>query len=550
MSDNRNTNGERRYGRPANGSFNRENNGERRFNRENRENNGEHRFNRENRENNGERRFNRENRENNGERRFNRENNGGNFRRDDNRGGYRNRPAGKPTARIKPVEKRADVARMLALMALQDVFRADAYASLALNRRLRESAASPEDKKLATFIFYAAVENRLLISYILNQFVAHAPDPVVEDILHIAVAQLLFMDRIPDHAAVDEAVKTIKRLGREEQAGFVNGVLRSLLRAKEAGEIKMPDETMPPIRRMATMYSMPEPLVARLCEAYGEEFAEEMLKYKPDERWESVRPNWMKMDADSFKAYAEKKGWETKESLVPGVLMVRGAGDLAGDPDYRNGLYSIQGAGSMLAAQAVGAKPGMQVLDACAAPGGKSCLLAERMMGSGRVQAWDVHEHRVELIRAAAKRLNLDNIRPGVRDASLFRSDLEFAMDAVLIDAPCSGLGVMINKPDVKYRYKDEQVAELVELQRKILSACSRYVKVGGTLVYSTCTVLPEENAKQVEHFLKTHGDFVPDDDPSFLPESLREHWQGGMIQLQAHRDHTEGFFIAKLKRV
>ena len=464
---------------------------------------------------------------------------------------FKNRPQqGKPTGRIKPVASREDVARMLALMALQDVFREDAYASLALNRRLRESAASPDDKKLATFIFYAAVENRLLITYILNQFIERTPDPVVEDVLHIAIAQLMFMDRIPEHAAVDEAVKMTRRLGRDEQAGFVNGVLRSLLRKKEAGEIRMPDAIEQPVRRMSIKYSVPEPLVKRLADCYGEEFAEAMLAYKPDERLESVRPNWMKMNAEEFKAFAEKKGWDVRKGNVPGVLLVHGAGDLAGDPDYRQGKYSIQGAASMLAAEAVGAKPGMQILDACAAPGGKSCLMAERMMGSGRVQAWDVHAHRVELIKAAAGRLNLDNVRPAVRDATVFKSDMEFMMDAVLVDAPCSGLGVMINKPDVKYRYKDEQIEELVQLQRKILHACARYVKVGGTLVYSTCTVLPEENAMQVEHFLKTHGDFVIDDDPSFLPEELRGYWHDGMIQLQAHRDGSEGFFIAKLKRV
>lgn len=460
------------------------------------------------------------------------------------------RPAGKPTARIRPVQPRSDVSRMLALMALQDVFRADAYASLALNRRLRESAASPEDKKLATSIFYAAVENRICLSYILHRFAPRTPDPVIEDILHIAMAQLLYLDRIPAHAAVDEAVKTVKRLGREEQAGFVNGVLRSLLRAKEAGEALLPDDSLPPVRRMSILYSVPEPLVQRLCVAYGNEFAEEMLAYKPDERLETLRPNQMRMTDEAFRSYAEAKGWNAKESILPDALLVRGAGDLASSPDYRSGKFSIQGAGSILAACAVGAKPGMHILDACAAPGGKSAYMAEQMQGSGRVQAWDVHEHRVELIRATAKRLALENIRPGLRDACTFRPDLEFAMDAVLVDAPCSGLGVMINKPDVKYRYKDEQIEELVQLQKKILSTCARYVKVGGTLVYSTCTVLPEENSEQVQRFLATHGDFVLDDDPSFLPQSLHAYWQGGMIQLHAHRDSMEGFFIAKMRRV
>ena len=537
--------GERRYGKPADGErrYGKPAEGERRYGKPA---DGERRY---GRPADGERRY---GKPADGERRYGRpaDGEGGDLPRAQRPHEDRRRFRNKPTGRVKPVAQREDVARMLALLALQDVFREDAYASLALNKRLRESRASVEDKRLATFIFYAAVENRYCISYILSQFAQRTPEPLTEDILHIAIAQLLFMDRVPEHAAVDEAVKQCKRLDRAEQAGFVNGVLRTLLRAKEAGEIRMPDGSMPPVRRMSTLYSVPEPLVSRLVAAYGEEFAEAMLAYKPDERVETVRGNMLRMDAEAFREYAVKKNWNWKQGPLPETLLVQGAGDLAGDPDFRAGLYSVQGAGSILAARAVEAKTGMNILDACAAPGGKTCYIAEMMRGTGRVQAWDVHEHRVELIRAAAKRLGLDNVRPAVRDAAVFRPDLEGAMDAVLVDAPCSGLGVMINKPDVKYRYKDESVAELTSLQAKILHACARYVRPGGLLVYSTCTVLPEENREQVAHFLKTHGDFALDDDPSFLPEALRERWEGGMIQLQAHRDGTEGFFIARMRRV
>ncbi|MBO4367667.1 MAG: 16S rRNA (cytosine(967)-C(5))-methyltransferase RsmB, partial [Clostridia bacterium] len=400
---------------------------------------------------------------------------------------------------------REDTARMLALKALQDVFREGAYASLALNRRLRESNAGEEDKRLGTAIFYAAVENRFLISYVLGQFAERTPDPVVEDILHIALAQILFMDRIPGHAAVDEAVKQAKRLGRTEQAGFVNGVMRNVLRAKEAGAIRLPDDSMPSVRRMSIVHSVPEPLVARLIKAYGEAFAEEMLKWKPDERTECIRVNTMRMTPSDFERYCTERFPDAEKGMLEGFMLVRGAGDLAADTGFRSGIFSLQGIGSALAAGAVCAKPGMQILDACAAPGGKACYMAEQMKGSGRVIAWDVHEHRVELIRASAARLGLENIRPAVRDASVFKQDMEEAMDAVLVDAPCSGLGVMINKPDVKYRYRDTAIEELCGIQKRILDTCSRYVKPGGTLVYSTCTVLPDENEKQAEAFLAAH---------------------------------------------
>ena len=203
----------------------------------------------------------------------------------------------------------------------------------------------------------------------------------------------------------------------------------------------------------------------------------------------------------------------------------------------------------MLAAQAVGAKPGMQILDACAAPGGKTCLMAEQMKGSGRVFAWDVHPHRVELIRAAARRLGLENVRPAVHDARRVMESMELAMDAVLVDAPCSGLGVMADKPDIRFRVTEEELESLPPLQAQILDACARMVKVGGRLVYSTCTILPAENEEQVRSFLTRHPEFELETDEAWLPEALRESMRGGMLQLLPSRDGVEGFFIARMRR-
>ena len=203
----------------------------------------------------------------------------------------------------------------------------------------------------------------------------------------------------------------------------------------------------------------------------------------------------------------------------------------------------------MLAAQAVGARPGMQILDACAAPGGKTCLMAEHMGGSGRVFAWDVHAHRVELIRAAARRLGLENVRPSERDAGVPLESVRLSMDAVLVDAPCSGLGVIADKPDIRYRQTEEGLTALPVLQKDILWACAEAVRPGGLLVYATCTVLPDENENQVRAFLDAHSDFEPDTDDRWLPEALRPRLDGGMLRLLPHRDGLEGFFIARMRR-
>ena len=202
----------------------------------------------------------------------------------------------------------------------------------------------------------------------------------------------------------------------------------------------------------------------------------------------------------------------------------------------------------MMAALAVSPRRGMQVLDACAAPGGKACLLGELMGGTGRVQAWEIHPHRTELIAAQAKRLQLENIRPMTRDAVKSRPDLHLTMDAVLLDAPCTGLGVLADKPDLRLRLTEEGVDHLVALQAQLLDALAPMVKVGGTLVYATCSVLQAENQQQVEAFLQRHPFFAIDPLPDTIPEAYR-HQAGIGLQLMPHREGMGGFYIARLRR-
>jgi 16S rRNA (cytosine967-C5)-methyltransferase len=222
--------------------------------------------------------------------------------------------------------------------------------------------------------------------------------------------------------------------------------------------------------------------------------------------------------------------------------------EIGHDAGFVGGKFSIQSESSMMAAMAVEPKRGMQILDCCAAPGGKSCLMAELMGGSGRVQAWELHEHRTELITAQVKRLGLENVRPMTRDAAVVRLDLEGTMDAVLLDAPCSGLGVMSDKPDVKYRVTPESVQELTGIQASLLDAVAPYVREGGTLVYSTCSMLKCENVQQVEAFLARHPEFEIDKLPESIPEKFRQHYGVG-LQLLPHRDGVEGFYIARMRR-
>ena len=440
-------------------------------------------------------------------------------------------------------------ARDVALKALGDVVGNGAYAAQALDRALSEAKLSDEDRRLAASLFYFAIENRLQIEWALGKLLQTRPEPMVADILHIAAAQILFMDRIPDHAAVDEAVKQTRAAGRDGLSGMVNGVLRGLIRLRDEEGLALPGRDEQPEEYLSLKYSLALPAVKRLIAAYGVDEAERIAAFAPAERTQTVRPNAERLTDAQFEAMLDKEGLAWKHGTAAHAYVLSGAGDLSRLDGYRAGLFSIQGESSMLAAQAVEARPGMQLLDACAAPGGKTCLMAEQMGTSGRVYAWDVYPHRVELIRAAARRLSLENVRPAVHDARRGQPSLELAMDAVLVDAPCSGLGVIQDKPDIKYRLKEEDFESILPLQREILENCSHFVRVGGRLVYSTCTILPEENEAQVSAFLSRHPEFEPDTDDSWLPEALRGKSADGMLTILPHRDGMAGFFIARMRR-
>lgn len=459
----------------------------------------------------------------------------------------RNGPA--PARPPRDESKPSSLSRKVALEVFEDVIRQDAYASLSLDEKLRDAKLSQLDKRFCASIVYRTLENLIRIDYALSFFLKDSEhlDPKARDILRISACQMLFHDRIPDNAVVDEAVKLTRFLGMEGLTGLVNAVLRSMARGRN--EIKWPERSEG-ARYLSITYSVPEWLAEKLTAAYGEEEAEKICAYRSDAHYTVIRPNMLRYTDEAFVKLMQKKVWETEKGLVPHAFRVRMASDIGRDADYLAGNFSIQGESSMLSAQAVDAKRGMQVIDCCAAPGGKTAYLAEQMQGTGRVYAWDVHEHRVKLIQAQMRRLQLENVRPVVRDASVLKEDLIGTADAVLLDAPCSGLGVMDNKPDIKLRATAEAVKELTALQEKLLDTCCQYVKKGGALVYSTCSMLPEENAGQIKRFLNTHTNFEIAPLPKEFDQRFASLYGACGLQLLPHRDGVEGFFIARMRRV
>lgn len=457
------------------------------------------------------------------------------------------RPVAPPPA---PPEAQISLgARMVALDVLLDVHQRGAYASLALDERLNKNRIlDPRDKRLATELAYGTLENQLRLDYMIDFFLDRKDvEVLVRDILRMGVYQLFFLDRVPGSAAVDEAVKLTRAKDREAYTGLVNAILRNMLRDKQ--RITYPKPSEEPARFLSVMHSLPQWIVEALIEAYGLAGARAIAEYRAPEPTVTVRPNTARISVEEFAAYVRRRHFDVQPGIVPGAFRLKKPGDLTAEPEYQRGLFSIQGESSMLAVQALDPQRGWTVLDACAAPGGKTALLAERMHGTGRIQAWDVHEHRVELLRAMVRRLHLDNVRPAQRDALLFRQELERAMDAVLIDAPCSGLGVMLNKPDVKYRQTPEAVEALTHMQSMLLDTCCRYVKPGGVLVYSTCSILPAENQNQITAFLQKHPEFALEGLAERMPEALRERVEQGQLQLLPYRDGIDGFYIARMVR-
>lgn len=460
------------------------------------------------------------------------------------------RPSGKPAYGNRPRKPAAPAqpgARKLALKVLLDVHENGAYAALSLNKNLPRDL-KPEERRLTTQLVYGTLENEVKIDHALNQLTEYpARDAVTRDALRLGVYQIMFLERVPDSAAVDESVKLVKTMGMEASAGFVNAVLRNLIRGKD--ELSWPDKEKDPEEWLHVESSTPLWLVKKFADAYGFETAERMLLYRESSHPITVRPNLLKLDDHGFEDLLRKKNLSFRAGVAPHAYLLEGVTEPGFDPDYQAGLYSIQGQSSMLAAEAVQARPGMKILDACAAPGGKSAYLCETMQLTGRVYAWELHEKRALLLDGVRRRLGLDNLRTAVKDACEYRPDMEKTLDAVLLDAPCSGTGVLSQKPDIKLRLKESDLPAIVETQKKLLNTVCRYVRPGGLLVYSTCSVLPEENKAQIEAFLKEHPEYTTEPMPLSFPAELRQQQDELGLQLLGFRDQVEGFYIVRLRR-
>ncbi|WP_397386790.1 16S rRNA (cytosine(967)-C(5))-methyltransferase RsmB [Paenibacillus sp. MMS20-IR301] len=429
-----------------------------------------------------------------------------------------------------------------------------AYSNLLLGSSLQKAGLNREDTGLATELVYGSLSRMITLDYVLGSFVSkglHKLEPWVRNLLRLSLYQIMYLDRVPSHAAVNEAVNTAKKRGHQGISGMVNGVLRSVLRA---GELPVLPDGLGREERISILHSHPLWMVQRWSAEYGADTAEAMCAANNEPPAVSVRVNTTMISRAALLAEMLAAGLDAAESAVsPFGLTVRGGGNLALSSWYKDGYLSVQDESSMLVAEVVAPEPGMKVLDCCAAPGGKSAHMGELMKDEGTILANDLHEHKAGLITDQAARLGLECITTASGDALELSQALQpGSFDRILLDAPCSGLGVIRRKPDLKWRKQPGDVAGIAALQRELLQSVSGLLKPGGVLVYSTCTTEQEENSRIISSFLT--------DNPGFAPVTFKtaawERLEGTAIaagegmQLLPQHFGSDGFYIARLERL
>ena len=431
-------------------------------------------------------------------------------------------------------------ARQAALEALIRCRRDGAWSGDVLDSILRRSGLERRDAALASRLCLGVLQNDRLCDFYIDSFCSSKLEPPVRDILRLGVYQLLFLDRIPARAAVSETVELCRQKGYARAAGLVNAVLRRIADAKD----QLPDIPGEGTARcLSIRYSHPEWLCGYLITEKGYSFAESFLKKNNEAPKLFIQVNTLKVSADDYVRALERADIPFEIMEPDGCIALEGG--LASElPGYEEGLFYVQDKAARMAVEIAAPEPGMQVLDACACPGGKSFASAVRMKNRGSILSCDIHEKKLRLLESGAERLDIGIITTRAMDARCFDSALEAGFDLVIADVPCSGLGVIAKKPEI--RAKDMQsLRNLPEIQYAILDNLSRYVKPGGFLLFSTCTILKEENDSVALHFLETHADFRPE--PFSVGSTV---CSSGMYTFWPNVDGTDGFFAAKFKRI
>lgn len=422
-------------------------------------------------------------------------------------------------------------ARELAINVLYKVEFGEGYSNVTLDKELNKSDLEPVDKAFASELVYGVLTWKITLDEIIKMYSSikiKKISPWILNILRTGIYQIVFLNKVPESAAVNESVKLAKQYGHEASSKFVNAILRKIEK-NEMEKLLAYIATKPILEDeiISIVTSHPLWMVDELLKEYDKKFVTELLNANNITPEITLRSNRLKTTRDELYKLLLLKKIDCKKGNLEDSIKVRKMSDFKGK------LFTVQDEAAQLACLKLAPEAGEVVLDACSAPGGKTTYLAEIMENKGKIEAWDIHPHRVRLVEEAAKKLDIDIIHATVHDATIVMPNYKEKFDKILLDVPCSGLGVIRKKPDIKWTRQPEDFEELMSVQEKILDTCSEYLKSGGRMVYSTCTVLKRENEEQIERFLLTHSDFMLVEQTKLFPNV----------------NETDGFYIAVLEK-
>lgn len=440
--------------------------------------------------------------------------------------------------------------RYLALETLEKIEREDAYSNLLLREVLDNHDISKEESNLLTELVYGVLQRKMTLDYQLEPFLKKQKklDHWVRQLLRISLYQMEYLDRIPDHAIINEAANIARVKGHRGIVGLVNGVLRNIQRKG----VRHPSDIQPINKRLSTQYSLPQWLIDEFIEQLGEKEAEELAASFSERPKLSLRVNLNKISREEAMDELREEGFEVVESEISPYGIVVKKGVPIETRLFTEGYLAVQDESSMLVAPALNVEPQHYVLDACAAPGGKTMHIATNFLkkeDGGKIVALDVHEHKINLIKENAKRLGVEEVVEAKYADARKVLDLfeEETFDRILIDAPCSGLGLMRRRPEIRYNKTKEDILSLQKLQLEIINEVSKTLKSGGELIYSTCTITQKENQEVVDQFLEKNKQFSKAEVE--LPENELQSSEDGTVTIYPHQYGTDGFFISRIKK-
>ena len=437
-------------------------------------------------------------------------------------------------------------AREAAFVSLQKYENNKKFANIEADTAIRRNGLEGADRALYTSIFYGTVERKITLDYIIDCLCdkKRSIDANVRIILRLSLYQMRYLDRVPDYAIVNDAAELCKRFAAKSAVSFVNAVLHAYRR--EEKRLRFPDAKADPVRYLSVTYAYPEWLCQMWSEMYGLDKTESIFRAFDENPPITLRANPLKTTAEALGDAMKQKniGYQPTKH-VPGGIRLRGHYPIEEIPGFSDGDCFVQDEASQIAAYVLGAQPGEFVIDACSCPGGKSFSTALWMKNQGKILSCDLHKNKLKLVSEGAEKLGISIIETREQNGSVFVPELEGMADRVLCDVPCSGLGVLSKKPDIRHKTADE-IERLPAIQYAILENCSRYVKPGGILVYSTCTLNRAENEDNVTRFLASHAVFEP------VPFTVGEKTvDAGMLSLFPDEfAGCDGFFVAKMKRI